>query len=143
MLGRWGNFTNQEAHGGEVSRAFLEGMYLPDWIINQMYIEVNGSFAYYHPTFLYESLWSLVGLVLLLVLRKVNPLRGEIFLTYVIWYSIGRAFIEGLRTDSLMLTDTIRIAQLLSFLLIAGALAIMAYRRKTGVTIRYADKRNK
>ncbi|MEW9502121.1 prolipoprotein diacylglyceryl transferase [Jeotgalibacillus marinus] len=143
MLGRWGNFTNQEAHGGEVSRSFLEGLYLPDWIINQMYIEVNGSFSYYHPTFLYESLWSLVGLILLLVLRKVNPLRGEIFLSYVIWYSIGRAFIEGLRTDSLMLTDTIRVAQLLSFLLIAGAIAIMAYRRKTGVTTRYTDKRNK
>jgi len=142
MLGRWGNFINQEAHGGEVSRAFLEGLFIPDWIINQMYINVNGSFAYYHPTFLYESLWNLAGLILLLLLRKVNPRRGEIFLTYVIWYSIGRAFVEGLRTDSLMLTETIRVAQLLSFVLIIGAIAIMIYRRRKGVTTRYVDKQN-
>jgi len=142
MLGRWGNFINQEAHGGEVSRSFLEGLYIPDWIINQMYIEVNGTFAYYHPTFLYESLWNLIGLILLLLLRKVNPIRGEIFLAYVIWYSIGRAFVEGLRTDSLMLTDSIRVAQLLSYVLIAGAIAIIAYRRSKGVKTRYADKQN-
>ncbi|KIL49974.1 prolipoprotein diacylglyceryl transferase [Jeotgalibacillus soli] len=143
MLGRWGNFMNQEAHGGEVTRAFLEGLYLPDWIINQMYIEVNGSYAYYHPTFLYESLWSLAGLILLLVMRRFNPGRGEIFLTYVIWYSIGRAFIEGLRTDSLMLTESIRVAQFISIVLIIGAIAIMLYRRKTGQSnVRYADKKN-
>ncbi|TFD95831.1 prolipoprotein diacylglyceryl transferase [Jeotgalibacillus sp. R-1-5s-1] len=143
LLGRWGNFINQEAHGGEVSRSFLEGLFIPDWIINQMYIEIDGTFAYYHPTFLYESLWSLVGFVLLLGLRKVNPLRGEIFLFYVIWYSIGRAFIEGLRTDSLMLTETIRVAQALSFALIVIALAILLYRRfGKGITTRYADKQN-
>ncbi|KIL42935.1 prolipoprotein diacylglyceryl transferase [Jeotgalibacillus campisalis] len=142
MLGRWGNFINQEAHGGEVSRSFLESLFLPDWIIDQMYINVDGTFAYYHPTFLYESLWNLAGLVLLLLLRKVNPRRGEIFLAYVIWYSIGRAFVEGLRTDSLMLTETIRVAQLLSLVLIVVAVAIMIYRRKKGVEIRYNDKRN-
>ncbi|PPA70205.1 prolipoprotein diacylglyceryl transferase [Jeotgalibacillus proteolyticus] len=142
MVGRWGNFINQEAHGGEVTRSFLEGLYIPDWVIDQMYIEINGTFAYYHPTFLYESLWNLAGLILLLVLRKVNPRRGEIFLTYVIWYSIGRAFVEGLRTDSLMLTETIRVAQALSFALIAGAVAIIIYRRMKGNKTRYADKRN-
>ncbi|MDG5471655.1 prolipoprotein diacylglyceryl transferase [Jeotgalibacillus sp. ET6] len=142
MLGRWGNFINQEAHGGEVSRSFLENLFIPDWIIDQMYINVDGTFAYYHPTFLYESLWNLAGLILLLLLRKVNPRRGEIFLTYVIWYSIGRAFVEGLRTDSLMLTDTIRVAQLLSVVLIVGAITIMIYRRKKGVNTRYNDKRN-
>lgn len=142
MLGRWGNFINQEAHGGEVSRTFLEGLFIPEWIIDQMYIEINGTFAYYHPTFLYESIWNLAGLLLLLVLRKVNPLRGELFLTYVIWYSIGRAFVEGLRTDSLMLTETIRVAQMLSFVLIAAALIIIIYRRKKGLSTRYADKQN-
>ncbi|WP_210610845.1 prolipoprotein diacylglyceryl transferase [Priestia flexa] len=125
-IGRWGNFMNQEAHGGEVSRAFLEGLHLPDFIINQMYI--NGT--YYHPTFLYESLWNLAGFALLIALRRVNLRRGELFLTYVIWYSIGRYFIEGMRTDSLMLTDTLRIAQVISLVLIAIAVIIIAIRRK-------------
>ncbi|KSU87916.1 prolipoprotein diacylglyceryl transferase [Priestia flexa] len=126
-IGRWGNFMNQEAHGGEVSRAFLEGLHLPEFIINQMYI--NGT--YYHPTFLYESLWNLAGFALLIALRRVNLRRGELFLTYVIWYSIGRYFIEGMRTDSLMLTDTLRIAQVISLVLIAVAVIIIAIRRKT------------
>ncbi|MFD1739372.1 prolipoprotein diacylglyceryl transferase [Bacillus salitolerans] len=132
-IGRWGNFMNQEAHGGEVTREFLEGLFLPEFIINQMYI--NG--AYYHPTFLYESLWSFAGLGILLLLRRVNMRRGEMFLTYVIWYSIGRFFIEGLRTDSLMLTDTLRIAQVISLVLIALAIGLIFYRRSKG----YANKR--
>ncbi|WP_078543931.1 prolipoprotein diacylglyceryl transferase [Litchfieldia alkalitelluris] len=127
-IGRWGNFINQEAHGGEVTRAFLENLYLPEWIINQMYI--NG--AYYHPTFLYESIWNFVGFILLLLLRKVNLRRGELFLSYVIWYSVGRYFIEGLRTDSLMLTDMLRIAQVISIVLVAVAVAIIIYRRVKG-----------
>jgi len=140
-IGRWGNFINQEAHGGEVSRAFLEGLYLPDWIINQMYIEGPiGEFAYYHPTFLYESLWNFVGVVLLLALRKVNLRRGESFLTYVIWYSIGRFFIEGLRTDSLMVTSDLRAAQLISVALIIGSVALLVYRRAKGLSKdRYLD----
>lgn len=140
-IGRWGNFINQEAHGGEVSRAFLEGLYLPDWIINQMYIEGPiGEFAYYHPTFLYESLWNFVGVILLLALRKVNLRRGESFLTYVIWYSVGRFFIEGLRTDSLMVTSDLRAAQLISVALIIGSVALLVYRRVKGLSEdRYLD----
>ncbi|MBL1703689.1 prolipoprotein diacylglyceryl transferase, partial [Klebsiella pneumoniae] len=76
-IGRWGNFMNQEAHGGPVSRTFLESLRLPDIIINQMYI--NGS--YYHPTFLYESIWNIIGFVTLLILRKGSLKRGEIFLS--------------------------------------------------------------
>lgn len=136
-IGRWGNFINQEAHGGEVSRSFLEGLFLPDWIINQMYI--NG--AYYHPTFLYESVWNLVGFFLLLGLRKVNLRRGELFLSYVIWYSIGRFFVEGLRTDSLMLTEYLRIAQTISVFLIILGVALIVYRRMSGLAkVRYLDK---
>lgn len=136
-IGRWGNFMNQEAHGGEVTRAFLENLLLPEWIINQMYI--NG--VYYHPTFLYESLWNILGFILLLVLRRVNLRRGEIFLTYLIWYSIGRFFVEGLRTDSLMLTESIRMAQMISVVLIVGAIAVLIYRRVKGYAdIRYLDK---
>lgn len=132
-IGRWGNFINQEAHGGEVSRAFLENLRLPEFIINQMYI--NGS--YYHPTFLYESVWNIVGVIILLLLRKANLRQGELFLSYVIWYSIGRFFIEGLRTDSLMLTETLRMAQVISVALIVIAVGLLIFRRVRG----YADKR--
>lgn len=136
-IGRWGNFMNQEAHGGEVSRAFLENLFLPDFIVDQMYI--NGT--YYHPTFLYESIWNLLGFVLLISLRRVNLRRGEMFLTYVIWYSIGRYFIEGLRTDSLMLTESLRMAQMISIALIVGAAALIIYRRTKGLSNeRYLDR---
>ncbi|WP_298785387.1 prolipoprotein diacylglyceryl transferase [uncultured Marinococcus sp.] len=136
-IGRWGNFINQEAHGGEVSRSFLEGLQLPEFIINQMYIEG----AYYNPTFLYESLWNIAGFLLLLGLRRVNLRRGELFLTYVIWYSFGRFFIEGMRTDSLMLFDTIRVAQLISVLLIIAAVSLILYRRQAGLAkARYLSK---
>lgn len=125
-IGRWGNFMNQEAHGEEVTRSFLENLHLPDFIINQMYIDGH----YYHPTFLYESIWNLVGFILLLSLRRVNLKRGELFLSYVIWYSIGRFFVEGLRTDSLMLTDSLRIAQVISLVLLLSAVIILLIRRR-------------
>ncbi|MGM9926281.1 MAG: prolipoprotein diacylglyceryl transferase [Bacillus sp. (in: firmicutes)] len=138
-IGRWGNFINQEAYGGEVSRQFLENLMLPDWIINQMYIDGVSGLAYYHPTFLYESLWSFVGVIILLLLRRVNLRRGELFLTYVIWYSIGRFFIEGLRTDSLMVGD-LRMAQVISIVLFAGAIGMLVYRRMKGYSkVRYLD----
>lgn len=148
VIGRWGNFMNQEAHGGVVSREFLESLHLPEFIINQMYIynpipggDLAAGFYYHHPTFLYESLWNLVGFGLLLALRRVNLRRGELFFTYFIWYSIGRFFVEGLRTDSLMLTDTLRIAQVMSILLIIGAVLAIIYRRKTGLaSARYWDR---
>lgn len=126
-LGRWGNFINQEAHGAAVTREFLKGLFLPEFIINQMNIQGT----YYHPTFLYESLWSLIGFALILYLRRrPNLLReGEVFFSYIIWYAFGRFFIEGMRTDSLYLFANIRVSQLLSIILIAGAIAAWAYRR--------------
>ena len=137
-IGRWGNFMNQEAHGGEVTRSFLENLHLPDFIINQMYI--NGS--YYHPTFLYESIWDFVGFILLMLLRRVNFRRGELFLSYVIWYSIGRFFVEGLRTDSLML-GSLRMAQTISIALIVAAVAILIFRRTKKLSeTRYLDQEN-
>lgn len=138
-IGRWGNFMNQEAHGREVSRAFLENLHLPDFIINQMYI--NGT--YYHPTFLYESIWDFAGFILLIGLRRANFRRGELFLTYLIWYSIGRFFVEGMRTDSLMLTSHLRMAQILSIALVIVAVLIGIVRRTTGMAARrYLDKEN-
>ncbi|MGG1397111.1 prolipoprotein diacylglyceryl transferase [Bacillus salipaludis] len=127
-IGRWGNFMNQEAHGGPVSRSFLEQLHIPTFIINQM--DING--VYYHPTFLYESLWSFVGVIILITLRKVNLRRGEMFITYLIWYSIGRFFIEGMRTDSLMLTSHLRMAQVISIVIILVSVLLMIVRRTRG-----------
>lgn len=136
VIGRWGNFMNQEAHGTEVTRTFLESLYLPEFIINQMYIDG----AYYHPTFLYESTWNFMGFILLLIIRKFQPKRGELFFSYVIWYSIGRFFVEGLRTDSLMLTDSLRIAQTISLVLIGLAIFLILFRRRKGYEkFRYAE----
>ncbi|HCY1613753.1 TPA: prolipoprotein diacylglyceryl transferase [Staphylococcus aureus] len=123
-IGRWGNFMNHEAHGGPVSRAFLEQLHLPNFIIENMYI--NGQ--YYHPTFLYESIWDVAGFIILVNIRKHLKL-GETFFLYLTWYSIGRFFIEGSRTDSLMLTSNIRVAQLVSILLILISISLIVYRR--------------
>lgn len=123
-IGRWGNFMNHEAHGGPVSRTFLEHLHIPEFIIRNMYIEG----VYYHPTFLYESIWDVLGFIILMTIRK--HLRvGETFALYLIWYSIGRFFVEGLRTDSLMLTSHIRVAQLVSVILIIVGLILIVYRR--------------
>lgn len=123
-IGRWGNFMNQEAHGAETTRTFLENLHLPEFIINQMYIDG----AYYQPTFLYEILWNVIGFIILLVIRRTKIRRGELFLSYVIWYSFGRFFIEGMRTDSLMWGD-FRVSQVLSVLLIILSIGIIVYRR--------------
>jgi phosphatidylglycerol:prolipoprotein diacylglycerol transferase len=88
---------------------------------------ING--IYYHPTFLYESIWDFLGFILLMLLRRVNIRRGEMFLSYVIWYSVGRFYIEGLRTDSLML-GSLRMAQVISLVLVIGCLAVLIFRRK-------------
>ncbi|MRH42005.1 prolipoprotein diacylglyceryl transferase [Aquibacillus halophilus] len=139
-IGRWGNFMNQEAHGRAVSEAYYNNFmqYMPDFITNQMCI--GG--VMYHPTFLYESVWNFLGLVFLLMLRKYNPIRGELFLSYVIWYSVGRYFIEGMRTDSLYIVGDLRTAQFISILLIVVCIGIMIYRRKSGqVNRRYNGKK--
>ena len=127
-IGRWGNFMNHEAYGEVVSRQFLEDLHLPKFIINNM--EIEG--AYRQPTFLYESVWNVIGFVILILLRrKPNFLKeGELALIYVIWYSFGRFFIEGMRTDSLMIGDLLRVSQILSGLLFIGAIALLIYRRK-------------
>ena len=127
-IGRWGNFMNHEAYGEVVSRNFLESLHLPKFIIENMYIDGE----YRQPTFLYESVWSVLGFVVLILLRrKPNFLKeGEVALIYVIWYSLGRFFIEGMRTDSLWIGDVIRVSQMLSGLLFIGAIGLLIYRRK-------------
>lgn len=123
-IGRWGNFMNHEAHGGPVSRSFLESLHLPQFIIENM--QING--IYYQPTFLYESIWDVIGFIILITIRRHLKI-GETFFIYIIWYSIGRFYIEGLRTDSLMLTETIRIAQAVSIVSIIIGVVFIVWRR--------------
>ncbi len=127
-IGRWGNFMNQEAFGRVTSLSFLQGLHLPEWLINQMYIQG----AYRQPTFLYESVWDLLGFVMLMVTRhRTNWYKqGEVFLTYVAWYAFGRFFTEGMRTDSLMLFNVIRVSQALSVVLFFGSIGLMIWRRR-------------
>ena len=117
IFGRWGNFMNREAHGGETANFLRMGLVGSDGIIR-----------YYHPTFLYESLWNLVGLVLMHRLAQKRKFDGQIMLTYFLWYGLGRAWIEGLRTDSLYLFNTgIRVSQLLALLFVIFSLAMLFY----------------
>ncbi len=109
-IGRWGNFFNREAFGAETEIFCRMGLTAPD-----------GSTIYVHPTFLYESLWNLIGLAFLIWFSKRGKRRynGQCFLIYFFWYGLGRAWIEGLRTDSLYIGSTgIRVSQLLSILLV-------------------------
>ena len=125
-IGRWGNFMNGEAHGGEVSYEFISKF--PAFIQKGMYI--GG--AYYHPTFLYESIWNIIVCIILLIIlyKKNNEDNGIVIASYLILYSIGRVFIEGLRTDSLMLGN-IRVAQLISIAgIIIGASIILIIKRR-------------
>ena len=127
-IGRWGNFFNQEAHGGIVSLEFLKNIHIPNFIIKGMYINGN----YYHPTFLYESLWCLLGFILLVIIRRLlkNSKDGTLTFIYLIWYGIGRFFIEGLRTDSLYL-GIFRISQIVSIvIIIIGIIGLIYNKRK-------------
>lgn len=125
LIGRWGNFFNREAYGAEI----LDSFFLRMGIAGS-----DGVVRYWHPTFLYESLWNLVGFVLLHFLSKRRKYDGQTFLQYVAWYGLGRVWIEGLRTDSLYLTGTtIRVSQLLagvSFVLAVGAMLYIRLCKK-------------
>ncbi len=140
-VGRWGNFFNQEAHGGLVpgatlaeQRAYLEGLHLPEFIINQMLIQGGSSTApvtgYYHPTFLYESLLNILGLIIYMVARRfIKKLYlGDSVAFYLVWYGGVRFFIEGMRTDPLYIGD-IKVARLISILFIIAGVAIFVLRR--------------
>jgi phosphatidylglycerol:prolipoprotein diacylglycerol transferase len=122
-VGRWGNFVNREAFGGETTLPWRMRL----WDTANTYIEV-------HPTFFYESLWNVIGIILiLLAIDKVRKFDGQIFLFYLLWYGLGRIWIEGLRTDSLYLFGLtlfgypIRVSQLLSAILIVVSAALLIY----------------
>ena len=129
-IGRWGNFINQEAHGGPVNESFIN--HFPLFIKNQMFIYGN----YFHPTFLYESLWDFSVFIFLIIRLSHKKFQGEILLLYMGLYSVGRFYIEGLRTDSLML-GPIRVAQLMSLTLVITSIILYLFKksRKTKIKI--------
>ena len=126
-FGRWGNFFNQEAHGGITTYQNLKNMHIPEFIINGMHIEGK----YYYPTFFFESIWCLIGFIILMIARRNKNLRkGFQIGFYFIWYGIGRFFIEALRTDSLMFFN-LKIAQIVSLIgIIIGIIIIVTNRNK-------------
>ena len=134
LVGRWGNFMNREAHGAVTDSFFKMGLQ-----------DASGAVTYYQPTFLYESVWNLIGFIGLHLFVKKRKFDGEVFLLYVAWYGLGRAWIEGLRTDSLYLFSTgIRVSQLVaavSFVTAAGILAYVLIRKKPTAQGLYAAKR--
>ena len=116
-LGRWGNFMNGEAYGGPTN--------LP-W---GMLIEFETTVPV-HPTFLYESLWNFAGFIMLFLYRKRKSFSGEIFFLYVVWYGLGRVWIEGLRADSLYIWNTgIRVSQLLAAVAVVVGISIIIYKK--------------
>ena len=128
-IGRWGNFMNQEAHGGPVTEAFISKF--PEFIQNGMLI--NGT--YYHPTFLYESIWNVLVFIVLMIWfgKKKEKEHGIILYAYMILYSIGRFYIEGLRTDSLMFFG-MRQAQLISLVAIFFGVIMIYITKKRART---------
>ena len=125
-IGRWGNFFNGEAYGRIVSLSFLKNLHLPDFIIKGMYI--NGK--YREPTFLYESILSFIGFIILLIIRRNKNIKiGMLTSIYLIWYGIERLIIESFRSDSLMLMN-IKVAQLVSIIFIISGIIIFIYSYK-------------
>jgi len=164
-FGRWGNFFNQEAHGGLIG-GMTDGvanltikeqfeylrytLNLPEFIVNNMFMPRESQFVaepgFYHPTFFYESMLNLVGFSIMLILRRVKKIHfGEIFAFYLIWYGGVRVFIETMRTDPLtfeFLGLTLKSAIVTSVLMILGGIAVSVYVRLKRKDETYAKSKN-
>lgn len=143
MLGRWGNFFNREAFGGYTNSLFA--MQLPmdavresdmtDAMIKNIKVIDNVSYIQVHPTFLYESLWCLGLLILLILYRKHKRYEGQVFLLYLFGYGLGRVWIEGLRTDQLLIPGlNLPVSQLLAGIIVVTTGGILLYMRKKAMT---------
>ena len=139
IICRWGNFFNREAFGGYTDNIFAM-RYLKEQVHNiapsvlEKVVIVNGvEYIQVHPTFLYESMWNMGVFVLLFILKKKKKFDGEIFGLYLLGYACGRVWIEGLRTDQLKIAN-IAVSQLLSALLIVGAVVLLWYRNNKSKT---------
>lgn len=145
IIGRWGNFFNREAFGGYTDG--LLAMQIPVDAVRsssdittelaEHFVTIDGiSYIQVHPTFLYESLWNLAVLVVLLLIRKHKKFEGEIFLLYLIGYGVGRFWIEQLRTDQLLIPNTtIAVSQVLAAVLVVAATIILVITRKKSVKV--------
>lgn len=126
-IGRWGNFFNQEAYGSATTLYTLSKMHIPKFIINGMHIDN----IYYLPTFYIESLWCVIGFLIMQIMKKTKKINlGTLTGFYLFWYGVGRLIIEYFRTDSLMLLD-IKVAQLVSIIfIIIGIVTLIISNRK-------------
>ncbi len=127
-IGRWGNFFNSEAYGSITTYENLKNLYIPEFIIDGMYINEN----YYHPTFFYESLWCLLGFIVLIIVRRIKYIKtGQMISIYMIWYGVGRFLLESMRDYDALLLGGIRVAQIVSvIMIIAGVVITMILSRK-------------
>lgn len=138
-IGRWGNFFNQEAHGFATTALFLKKLCVPNFIIKGM--NIRG--VYYLPTFYFESLWCLLGFIILLIVRRFKYIKiGSIASIYLMWYGFGRFFIEMWRTDSLMLGG-FKIAQIISVSIFILGLVYFIYINKKGKYVNLYNDVNK
>lgn len=140
IIGRWGNFFNREAFGGYTDNIFAM-RYLKQQVNNiapsvlQNTININGTeYIQVHPTFLYESVWNIGVLIILLIMRKNKKFDGQIFGFYLLGYACGRVWIEGLRTDQLKIGN-FAVSQILSAVLIFTAFALLWYRKQKSISI--------
>lgn len=133
-IGRWGNFFNQEAYGPLTTHSFLNNLHIPNFIIEGMRINNN----YYQPTFLYESIWCIIGFIILILVKKIKKLKiGQLTSIYLVYYGLGRFLIETLRQDSLMLLD-LKIAQLVSiFMIIMGIILFIKSLKNNNYNLKY------
>ena len=137
IIGRWGNFFNREAFGGYTDNIFAMQLKLDEvgGVITQSLKEnivINGGIEYIqvHPTFLYESMWNLLILILILILKRYKKFDGEVFLWYIGGYALGRAWIEGLRTDQLLIPlIELPVSQVLSILIVIVVVIVLFYKR--------------
>lgn len=141
IIGRWGNFCNREAFGGYTNGLFAMQLKESDVASSNLthavlkhIVEIDGTrYIQVHPTFLYESLWNVGVLVVLLLFTKHRKYNGQIFLIYLLGYGLGRVWIEGLRTDQLLFFGTgVAVSQVLSGVLVAVSAAILIYQYVKG-----------
>ena len=127
-IGRWGNFFNQEVFGKVVSQDFLKSLFIPDFIIEGM--NIGG--AYHHPLFLYESLWCLLGFIVLLIFKRRKYTKtGQLFGIYCMWYSLGRFVLEGMRVEDYnLMFGTFKVAKVVSIIMffVGGYFVVRRFR---------------
>lgn len=141
IIGRWGNFVNCEAFGGytdslfamRIKRSIVNESMISQELLENLITENGIEYIQVHPTFLYESMWNLGLLLFMLWYRKRKKFTGEMLLIYLTGYGIGRAWIEGLRTDQLLIPGTeLAVSQVLSMVIAVISLAVLLFHRRKG-----------